>query len=281
MGCRSLSKCENARDLITKAYPAADVVVMELDLSSFASIRSFAEIINTNYLSIDVLINNAGVMAIPTRTTTVDGLETQVGTNHFGHFLLTGLLFDTLNNGKTHGNNGVIINHSSGAHIFASNNFVNDLMAEKYYDPWVTYGNSKAANLLFTYELNKRINKHNHSNSNRINVISIAVHPGYSATNLQAGKFPFWEYLNSMLAMPAEYGAQAQTLSAIANSNSSQGDENSNGIVASHNDYVGPRFSMFGPARVQSTDKRTWNSQLQQTLWEKSVDIVGIDFGGI
>jgi NAD(P)-dependent dehydrogenase (short-subunit alcohol dehydrogenase family) len=145
MGCRSLQKCNDAKQSIVAEDPKYETLITTnvLDLASFASIRDFANKMPKN---IDVLINNAGIMAIPTREVTIDGLEAQIGTNHFGHFLLTSLLISKM------AKNSRIINHSSGAHMFAATNFTsNDLLSEKKYDPWTAYGNSKAANLLFTY----------------------------------------------------------------------------------------------------------------------------------
>ena len=105
-------------------------------------------------------------MALNPRAETADGLEAQIGTNHFGHFLLTGLIMPKM------AKNGRVINHASTAHAFAVTNFVNkDLFSETTYTPWSAYGNSKSANLLFTYELNKRLQK----SGNPKNISSIAV----------------------------------------------------------------------------------------------------------
>ncbi len=201
MGCRSSSKCAEAKQNIINTVPEAKVDIMTLDLSSFHSIRLFAKEFRHRYDHLNVLVNNAGIMAVPTREVTKDGLESQIGTNHFGHFLLTVLLLPLITS------NGRIINHSSSAHQFAATNFTfNDLLSEKSYDPWTAYGNSKSANLLFTYELNKRLS---HSKDDR-NIISIAVHPGYTSTNLQADRMPFWEHLNHLFAMHGHDGALSQ-----------------------------------------------------------------------
>ena len=201
MACRSRDRCESAKATILKEAPKATVECMDLDLASFESIRTFAKEFTSKYDHLDVLVNNAGIMALPEREVTADGLEFQIGTNHFGHFLLTALLFPHI------ATNGRIINHSSGAHLMAASNFVfKDLLSEKSYDPWIVYGNSKLANLFFTYELNRRLTKDN----NPKNIMSIAVHPGYTSTNLQNSRFPFWEYLNEFAAMKGEEGALSQ-----------------------------------------------------------------------
>ncbi len=201
MACRSKSRCEDAKAKILTNLPTATIDTLVLDLSSFQSVKDFVANFSAKYSTLDVLVNNAGIMAVPTRELTKDGIESQIGTNHFGHFLLTGLLLPLIAKG------GRIVNHSSSAHYFAKSNFVfQDLQSEQNYDPWTAYGNSKAANLLFTYELNRRLAE----SSDERGIISVAVHPGYTNTNLQTGTFPFHEYANAFVAMKGEHGALAQ-----------------------------------------------------------------------
>lgn len=209
MACRSESKCETAKQQITQQLHPQQVHVhtLPLDLSSFDSIRSFVASYAEQFDHIDVLVNNAGIMALPERATTADGLEAQIGTNHFGHFLLTGLLMPHF------AANGRIVNHSSGAHKLHAAGFpFENLQSEgSTYVPFTAYGNSKVANLLFTFELNRRLQQ----SGNEKNLISVAVHPGYTATNLQTGKFPLWEYANKFFAMTGEDGSLAQTMGEI------------------------------------------------------------------
>jgi NAD(P)-dependent dehydrogenase (short-subunit alcohol dehydrogenase family) len=201
LACRNERKCIPAKLQIQAAVPSSKVDSLELDLSSFKSIKQFTEDFKKKFPKLDVLINNAGIMAVPSRELTVDGLELQIGTNHFGHFLLTALLYPILSN------NGRIINHSSGAHALADKNFpLEDLQSERDYSPFKAYGNSKLANLLFTFELNKRLKE----SGNPRNISSIAVHPGYTATNLQVERFPFWEQLNALFAMSGKDGSLSQ-----------------------------------------------------------------------
>jgi NAD(P)-dependent dehydrogenase (short-subunit alcohol dehydrogenase family) len=141
-------------------------VVRELDLASLASVRSFAADLEG---PVDVLINNAGVMALPHRTT-ADGFEMQFGTNHLGHFALTGLLLGRLRDR--------VVTLSSGAHRIGRIDF-DDLQHEKSYRRWEAYGQSKLANLLFTYELQRRLIAAGSP------LRAVACHPGYAATNLQ------------------------------------------------------------------------------------------------
>lgn len=258
MASRSIAKGKAAKSEIIKVSPAAKVDVMQLDLASFASIRHFVSEFKKKYSHLDVLINNAGIMALPEREETADGLEAQIGTNHFGHFLLTALLYPSL------AKNGRIINHSSTAHAMVGAGFpTTDLLSEKNYGAWTAYGNSKIANLLFTYELNKRLK----ASGNPKNIISVAVHPGYSATGLQAGRFPFAEYANAYFAMDAKDGALPQNFAATEAN-----------VEPSVNTYYGPRFFAFGAPSLTKTDKRSWDAESQRVLWEESVRITGASF---
>ena len=147
---------------------------MELDLANLASVRGFSDAFHLEHPALHVLVNNAGVMAIPYRQT-ADGFEMQFGTNHLGHFALTGLLLDRLV--ATEG--ARVVNVSSGAHRFGSIHF-DDLQWKQNYRKWRAYGQSKLANLLFTFELQRR------ADAAGKKLLSVACHPGYAATNLQA-----------------------------------------------------------------------------------------------
>jgi NAD(P)-dependent dehydrogenase (short-subunit alcohol dehydrogenase family) len=255
LASRNIKKGEEAKKLILLDNKHAKIDVMELDLSSFDSVKQFSNDFIAKYETFDVLVNNAGIMAIPEREVTKDNLEMQIGTNHFGHFLLTSLLFPVMKK------NGRVINVSSGAHKFQAKEFpFKDIQSVDYYEAWTAYGNSKASNLYFTYELNRRL-----QNSNRSDIISIATHPGYTATNLQTGRFPFFEQLNSLLAMSPSDGAQSQILAAVGND-----------IVASNNDFIGPRYLMFGPPSLTTTGK--FNIAAQNQLWLESIKITGANF---
>jgi NAD(P)-dependent dehydrogenase (short-subunit alcohol dehydrogenase family) len=154
--------------------PDADVDLRGLDLADLANVRSFADGIQASYPSIDLLINNAGVMAIP-RQLTADGFEMQFGTNHLGHFALTGLLLPLLLRTP----NARVVTVSSTAHKPGRIDF-DDLQHERSYRKWKVYSDTKLANLLFAYELQRRLTASGSS------LISVAAHPGTSATNLVA-----------------------------------------------------------------------------------------------
>jgi NAD(P)-dependent dehydrogenase (short-subunit alcohol dehydrogenase family) len=176
MACRNPSKGEAAAASIRAEIPTAAIDVSALDLASLESVRGFAERYQDDHL--DLLINNAGVMAAP-YTKTVDGFELQLATNHLGHFAVTGLLLDRLL--KTPG--ARVVNISSTAHKIGRIDF-DDLQSERSYSRWRAYGQSKLANLLFTFELDRRLRAAGSE------LLSVAAHPGYSATNLQFAATP-------------------------------------------------------------------------------------------
>ena len=151
LACRDPGRAGDAVERIRSAHPKASVDVMALDLASLASVRSFAEAFSRRHDRLDVLCNNAGVMALPYRRT-ADGFEMQLGTNHLGHFALTGLLLERLLSTAA----ARVVNVSSTAHRMGKMRF-DDLQWEHGYGKWRAYGQSKLANLLFTYELQRRL----------------------------------------------------------------------------------------------------------------------------
>lgn len=151
MACRNLEKADAVRCMIVKKTKNPNIKVMHLDLASFKSIRSFAQTFLEEESRLDVLINNAGVMGMK-RCLTEDGLEMQMGVNHFGHFLLTLLLIDRLKESKP----SRIVTVSSCAHTFISFN-KDDLNSEKSYNRFYAYARSKLANVLFSTELASRL----------------------------------------------------------------------------------------------------------------------------
>jgi NAD(P)-dependent dehydrogenase (short-subunit alcohol dehydrogenase family) len=176
LACRDTAKGAAAAETIRKEIPSAELDVAALDLASLDSVRAFAELYPHERL--DLLINNAGVMAAP-YTKTVDGFELQFATNHLGHFALAGLLLDKLL--RTPGARVVTV--SSTAHKMGRIDF-DDLQSERSYRRWRAYGQSKLANLLFTFELDRRLR------TTDADLLSVAAHPGYSATNLQFAATP-------------------------------------------------------------------------------------------
>jgi len=255
LACRDAKKAEAAAKQIHGEYPDATLEIMALDLSDLSSVRAFATNFISRYSSLDILCNNAGVMALPQRFETADGFEMQFGTNHLGHFALTGLLLDVLLSTP----NARVVTVSSGAHRFGKVEFDN-LNAERVYKKWNAYGLSKLANLLFTYELQRRLERAGKD------VIAVAAHPGYTATNLQthSGLFSF---LNNFLAQKQEMGA-LPTLYAATSPDMHGGD------------YIGPDGLMEQrgyPKKVQSNDA-SHDEEVAQKLWQVSEELTGVQF---
>ena len=174
MGCRSPERASGALARIRAEHPEARIEAMQLDLASFKSIRSFSEAFHEKYDRLDGLLNNAGIM-FTAYGLTEDGLEQQTGVNHFGHFLLTGLLLDRLL--ATPGSR--VVNVSSAGHRMGRMDFDNlHFEAERGYSPRAAYGRSKLQNLLFTFELQRRLE------AAGADTIAVAAHPGGSATEL-------------------------------------------------------------------------------------------------
>ncbi|MFF0087313.1 oxidoreductase [Streptomyces canus] len=171
LACRSEARGAGAGERLVAEVPGAEVQFARLDLGDLSSVREFAAAYPHDRL--DLLINNAGVMALPYGTT-ADGFETQFGTNHLGHFALTGLLLPTLLETPA----ARVVTVSSTAHALA-NIDIGDLNSERRYRRWVAYARSKTANLLFVHELARRLAAHGSD------VVAAAAHPGYAATNLQ------------------------------------------------------------------------------------------------
>ncbi len=171
---RSVEKGEEAKAEMLKNKPKGKISVIQLDLMDFASIKDFVSVFRNSYDRLDVLLNNAGIMTTP-YFLTKDGLEAQMGTNHFGHFALTGQIIDMII--KT--SNSRVVNVSSNGHKYGKMDFKNLLFENgKGYTPMKSYARSKLANLLFTYELQRYFEE------NGINSIAVAAHPGGSKTNL-------------------------------------------------------------------------------------------------
>lgn len=188
MACRNMTKCMEARrEIVTNSFNK-NVECEELDLASFHSIRMFSKKINANEKRIDVLVNNAGVMRCP-RSTTKEGIELQLGVNHFGHFLLTNLLLDKL---KTSAPSRIVV-LSSIAHVRGEMNF-DDLNSEKSYDAGSAYNQSKLANILFTRELSKQLQGSN--------VTVNAVHPGIVNTELMRHMGFYKSYISTLFLYP-------------------------------------------------------------------------------
>ena len=260
MTSRSMEKGEAAKKTIGAVK--GKILVMQLDLMDFASIKSFAADFSKKYNRLDVLLNNAGIMTTP-YFLTKDGLEAQNGTNHFGHFALTGQLFELIKNAP----NSRIVNVSSMAHKQGKMDFDNLLFENgKGYSPIKSYGRSKLANLLFTYELQRKME------ANGINSIAVAAHPGVSNTNLARYLedkliFKILMPLMSPFIQEQDMGALPQIRASV--------DENVKG-----GEYYGPDGfnEMKGfPVLVQS-NAASHNLEDARKLWEVSEKLTGVSF---
>jgi NAD(P)-dependent dehydrogenase (short-subunit alcohol dehydrogenase family) len=199
LACRDTDKGAAALRELQADAPSAEVEVASLDLASLASVRQFAEQFRADHDGLDLLVNNAGVMA-PPRRETADGFELQLGTNHLGHFALTAQLIGAMRDRD----DARVVTVSSGAHRMGRIDF-DDLQSARRYKRWRAYGQSKLANLLFAFELDRRLRAAGSA------IRSLAAHPGYAATNLQSAAPPMLDRLvmivtNRVLAQSAEMG---------------------------------------------------------------------------
>ncbi|MET9910081.1 oxidoreductase [Streptomyces sp. NPDC006476] len=261
LACRSEVRGRAAVERVVGEVPGAEVEFGRIDLGDLASVREFAESFPSERL--DLLVNNAGVMALPYGTT-VDGFETQFGVNHLGHFALTGLLAPMLL--ATPG--GRVVNVSSGMHALA-NIDIDDLNSERRYRRWVAYARSKTANLLFTHELARRLA------AQGADVVAAAAHPGYAETNLQ-GAAPQMEGRrlmgrmmdigNRVFAQSAEAGALPLLYAATAP-----------GVRP--DSFTGPSFMMWRGAPGPSW-RAPWtlNDAAGERLWAASERLTGVTY---
>ncbi len=257
LAVRNLDKGKDAAARITARSPHAEVALQELDLTSLDSIRAAAEQLRSAHDRIDLLINNAGVMWTP-KSTTKDGFELQFGTNHLGHFAFTGLLLDRL---LPVAGSRVVTVSSVGHRIRADIHF-DDLQWERSYNRVAAYGQAKLANLLFTYELQRRLAPHG-------TTIAAAAHPGGSNTeltrNLPALVVPVVNAIAPLIAQGADMGA-LPTLRAATDP----------GVLGGQ--YYGP--DGFGEQRgypkVVASSAKSHDVDVQRRLWAVSEDLTGV-----
>lgn len=266
MAVRDLKKGAAAVENIRREFPDAKVELLQLDLADLDSVHRFADAFKQRYGRLDLLINNAGIMAIPQRQTK-QGFEMQFGTNHLGHFALTGLLLPVMLG--TPGQPRVVT-LSSGLHRSGDLNFA-DLNWSEGYKPQKAYSRSKLANLLFTYELQRRLD------AQGAKVLSDAVHPGYAATNLQAvgpvmsgnrGMERVWAVANRVIGQSAEMGALPTLYAATA-------------PEVRGGQYFGPGglARLRGYPKLEESNKKSRDPELAAKLWAVSEELTGVKFG--
>lgn len=245
MAVRNTDKGKNAARQISGL-----VEVRPLDLQDLSSVRSFAEGVDRA----DILINNAGIMAAPFEVT-ADGFESQIGTNHLGHFALTNLLLPRLTER--------VVTVSSMAHWPGRINLDDLNWKTRRYSPWLAYSQSKLANLLFTSELQRRLDAAGSP------LRALAAHPGYSHTNLQGASGrkvsdAVVSVATRVVATDADFGAR-QTLYAVARD--LPGDT-----------YVGPRFGYLGRTQPVGRSRRAQDATTAAALWERSEQLTNTKF---
>ncbi|MFB4314570.1 oxidoreductase [Actinomadura sp. 21ATH] len=257
LACRSAERGQAAHDRIRAAVPAADVELGILDLADLSSVREFAA--RQEGRPLDVLVNNAGVMALPKRAT-ADGFEMQFGTNHLGHFALTGLLLPALRSAEA----PRVVNVTSGFAWAGKLNF-GDLQSARKYRKWTAYAQSKLANLVFTRELGRRVPE----------ITAVAAHPGFAATNLQQtgprmegsrAQERLMGAVNAVVAQSAAAGA-LPTLYAATAPGVEQGA------------CYGPRLAQYrgAPTKVV-VNPAAKRPELGARLWEVSESLTGVAY---
>ena len=254
LACRTIEKSNYTSAYLKEIFPLSKVNSFALDLSDFNEVSEKANFIKENFKSLDLLINNAGIMH-PPKTLNKQGYEIQFAVNHLAHMLLTLKLLPIIENA----NSSRIVTVTSGAQFFGKGNLQN-LRAENYYNKWESYAESKLANVMFAKELHERVNKKN--------IYSLAAHPGIAKTNLFASQNPkpntiekFALELFSPLFQTAEMGALPQLFAATSEQ-------------AKSGEHYGPKFNFRGYPKLSPTSPLAQNKEARKKLWDKSNEII-------
>ena len=263
LACRNAGRAAAALEAVKAKATGAEPEVRTLDLQSLASVRECAAGLSEELDHLDVLLNNAGIMAVP-KATTEDGFESQLGTNHLGHFALTGLLLPTLLRAAE----PRVVNVSSNAHRFGRLQLDDLFFERRRYSRWRAYGQSKLANLLFTSELQRKAVEH------RTSLTAVAAHPGYAATNLTSGPAlgaallkPFLAVGDKLVGQPDHMGALPQLYATTMPD-------------VMPDDYWGPdafREQRGHPTRVGRTS-HALDADSAARLWQRSEELTGVTY---
>jgi NAD(P)-dependent dehydrogenase (short-subunit alcohol dehydrogenase family) len=264
MACRSLERAQQAAERIEDERAAGHAEPWALDLASLASIETFAERMAAQHDELHALCNNAGVMALP-YCTTADGFEMQLGTNHLGHYALTGRLLPLLLAAE----GSRVVTVSSLVHRMGRMRW-DDLQSERRYDKWQAYGQSKLANLLFTFELQRRLS------AAKVETIAVACHPGYSSSNLHlAGpRMTGSSLAGRMMSLANRVAAQSAEMGALPSLYALTADDVQGG------DFVGPGGPMqiWGyPTKVEPAAMAK-DTELAAELWAVSQRLTGVRY---
>ncbi|MEU9163612.1 oxidoreductase [Streptomyces sp. NPDC048424] len=271
LACRSAARGRAAVVRLRAEVPGAEAEFMPLDLADLASVREFATAYGQRHASLDLLVNNAGVMALPYGRT-ADGFETQFGVNHLGHFALTGLLLPRL---RAAAPGARIVNVSSGFHalgrIDVEGGGPDALSDERGYRRWVAYGRSKTANLLFTHELSRRFTAAGSA------ITAAAAHPGYASSNLHSGASKVEgptlnsrvaAFGNAVVAQPTSSGALPTLYAATAPG-------------VRQDAFIGPRFGWRGAPAPSWRAKWTLDDRSGELLWAASEKLTGVSYASL
>jgi len=264
MACRNIGKAEKAKAEVLASNPTAKLEVMELDNASLASVRAFTDAFKAKYNRLDLLLNNAGVMAIP-RTETADGFEMQLGVNHLGHFALTGLLIDVIASTP-----GARIHSTSSSAAWNGKINLDDLMGKQSYSRWGAYGQSKLANAAFATELNRRLKAAGHD------TIANSSHPGLVMGNLQENSLeqsdaPLMERilygtLAKLVAQDVNMGVLPQLYACVA-------------PTAKGGAFYGPKtMRLRGYPAAQKCNSALDDAALLKQFWEVSEELTGVHY---
>src|SRR6267154_1429963 len=255
LAVRDTEKGKRAAARIAHAAPGANVTVQPLDLASLDSIRAAAGELRARHPRIDLLINNAGVM-FPPRQATRDGFELQLGTNHLGHFALTGLLLEQML--PVPGSR--VVKVSSTAHRIRARINFGDLQSERSYRRVAAYSQSKLANLMFTYELARRL-------SGAGTTIAVAAHPGLAATELTRNSPAIAAFSYALVSQKAAMGALPALRAAT-----------DPGVLGGQ--YYGPGrfFGARGYPKLAHSSRRSHDIAIQRRLWTVSEELTGVTF---
>ena len=255
LAVRDIEKGKRAAARIAGAAPGADVMVQPLDLTSLDSIRAAAGELRARHPRIDLLVNNAGVMLTP-RQTTRDGFELQFGTNHLGHFALTGLLLEQML--PVPGSRVVTL--SSLAHRIGARINFDDLQGQRSYSRVAAYSQSKLANLMFTYELQRRLPAGG-------TTIAVAAHPGLAGTELGRNLPAIVAFSYARVSQKAAMGALPVLRAAT-----------DPGVLGGQ--YYGPRafFGTRGYPELAHSSRQSHDTAIQRRLWTVSEELTGVTF---
>ncbi len=254
IACRSFEKGEAAITRVSQHVPNASLEVIPLNLTSHKSIHQFAKAFHNSHSRLDILLNNAGVVNLKELAHTAEGWEMHFATNHLGHFLLTGLLFETL----VATPDARVVTVSSGAYKAAKMHFDDLHWQKRPYARIGSYGESKLANLLFMFALQRRFE------AAGVSAKSMSAHPGLAATERQQS-IGIGGWLSRVIARPVEFGVRPQMMAATEP-----------GLVACS--ILGPRFGLWGRPTPAKLSGQAVDVSIQEKLWAISEELTGFQY---